>query len=82
MRKRGVKTMRPAMSEPEYAALFASTGRDDLLRLCRAAGFSAGRLKTNAALIHLLWIKIGRQRAEDAERELWNEIEEDSGHDE
>jgi len=53
----------PAMTESEYAARFTNASRADLLRLCRAAGLAARRLKTNEALIHLLWLKEGRAAA-------------------
>lgn len=54
----------PAMDEIEYATRLAALSRTDLLKLCRAAGFSAHKLQSNESLIHLLWLKIGKRAAE------------------
>lgn len=54
----------PAMSEEEYRIRLCDLCRADLLRLCRAAGFTAHKLTTTEQLIHLLWAKVGQQATE------------------
>lgn len=55
---------RPSMTESEYAARLAEYDRATLLKLCRAAGLSAHRLTSNAKLVHLLWVYVGKPNAE------------------
>ena len=53
------RVLKSGMTEAEYAKRLEGCTRAQLLKLCRAAGFAAHKLATDAELIHLLWIKIG-----------------------
>jgi hypothetical protein len=46
----------------EYVDRLSRLSRAELLKLCRAGGFSAHRLTSNEAIADLLWRKFGRER--------------------
>lgn len=49
------------MTREQYGQRLASLTRQDLLKLCRAGGFAAGKVATNAELIDLLFAYYGHR---------------------
>jgi hypothetical protein len=53
--------MERTMTRQEYGQKLSTFTRKDLLKLCRAGGFTAHKLATNEELIDLLYAKFGKR---------------------
>lgn len=58
------------MSKNEYIAYCESQGRRELLKMCRAGGLTAHKLKTDHELATLLWECFGKERFAAIDRVL------------
>jgi hypothetical protein len=52
------------MNRDEYIAMVEKWTRPQLLKVCRAGGITAHKLRTNRALAELLWNSFGKQANE------------------
>jgi hypothetical protein len=52
------------MDKETYIKKLAAWSRADLLKVCRAAGITANKVKTNEDLALLLWERVGKHRWE------------------
>ncbi len=50
------------MDKETYIKTLAAWSRADLLKVCRAAGITANKVKTNEDLALLLWERVGKHR--------------------